>query len=58
MVRDHVNEPKFPHFTNDFILSVDEAVVVRVLEHDDSSAWKLFAKAFRLFLFTNGWFVY
>jgi hypothetical protein len=41
---------KFPHFTNDFILSLDKTVVVRVGQLGDSAVWNLFAKAFDLLL--------
>jgi|SRR6266568_5165082 len=37
------------HFPNDFILSVDEAVMVRMGERNDSSARKLIAKTLVLF---------
>src|SRR5262249_43491690 len=40
-----------PHLAKDFILAIDEAVVIRVREHDDTCARKLFTKAVRLFLF-------
>src|SRR5687767_49839 len=41
-------EQKPPHFTDHFILPLDEAVVVRVSENYHSSVWDLFTKAFHL----------
>jgi hypothetical protein len=39
------------HLTNDFILSVNEAVMVRVGQHQNPAVWNLLAKALHLFLF-------
>jgi hypothetical protein len=38
------------HFTNDFILPLDETVVVRVGQYNDSAVWDLFAKSLDLLL--------